>query len=314
MATAEVFEAPEQAVSLSALSEESLGELRLREPEALRKLERSLRRHGQLEPIVVFRDQQVFEVLDGFKRLEVARELDWDKLRARVAQVDALGAKVLLLDLHGRRGLTALEEAWLVRSLYRGHGMSQGSIGARLGRHKSWVCRRLLLAEQLDPVVQADVRLGLLSARAALALVALPRGNQKPAAEVVARRGLTVRQTELLVADVGDCDPEDRDQRLAKWAEGKRSSEPAAPRKVRSEADWLVHDITTMRNVGARLEARLLSTPSGVFTEGAAEIIRRGLEGLLPVLGALSTTLQAHLDDHDEDDASAQRALVQVVT
>ena len=73
-----------------------------------------------------------------------------------------------------------------------------------------------------------------------------------------------------------------------------------------------MHDITTMRNVGARLEARLLSTPSGAFTEGAAEIIRRGLEGLLPVLDALGTTVQIHLDDHDaEDDASVQRALAQ---
>lgn len=30
----------------------------------------------------------------------------------------------------------------LVRSLYRTHALTQGAIGARLGRHKSWVCRR----------------------------------------------------------------------------------------------------------------------------------------------------------------------------
>jgi hypothetical protein len=39
--------------------------------------------------------------------------------RVRVADTDALKAKVLLLDLHGRRGRTGLEEAWLVRSLHR---------------------------------------------------------------------------------------------------------------------------------------------------------------------------------------------------
>jgi ParB family transcriptional regulator, chromosome partitioning protein len=310
-----VFEENERLVPLEELSEESLGELRLREPEALRQLERSLRRHGQLEPLVVFRRQQVFELLDGFKRLQVARELDWHELRVRVAIVDAVGAKVLLLELHGRRGLTSLEEAWLVRALYREHGMSQGNIGARLGRHKSWVCRRLLLAEQLDPVVQADVRLGLLSARAALALVVLPRGNQKRAADVAVRRGMTVRQTALLVADLSDCDPSALEQRLFDWAEGKRSNAPAQPRKARSEADWLVHDINTLRNVGARLEARLLATPSSAFPQGVDEIILRGLLGLLPVLDALANTMRSQLSVNDAlDDTPTRQALTQVAT
>lgn len=303
-----MFETPERAVSLSELSEAGLGELRLREPDAVRKLERSLRRHGQLEPIVVFRGDEALEVLDGFKRVHVARELGWQELRARLAEVDALGAKLLLLELHGRRGLTALEEAWLVRSLYRVHGMSQGSIGARLGRHKSWVCRRLLLAEQLDVVVQADVRLGLLSPRAALVLAALPRGNQKDAANVVARRGLTVRQTELLVGELADCDPGDYPQRLAQWAEGKRGSETRLPHKTRSEADWLAHDITTLRNVGARLEARLLSTSSGAFSEGTSELLRRGLHGLLPVLDALIITVRARLDPAVTNGSAAKDA------
>jgi ParB-like chromosome segregation protein Spo0J len=294
------FRGTERSAPLSELSEAALGELRLREPDAVRKLEQSLRRHGQLEPLVTFSEAEggPLEVLDGFKRLHVARQLRWSELRVRVANVERLQAKVLLLDLHGQRGLSALEEAWLVRSLYRTHTLSQGAIGARLGRHKSWVSRRLLLAEQLDAVVQADVRLGLLSPRAALSLVALPRGNQKAVADVVVRRALTTRQTELLVQDLTSCEPGVMAQRLADWAQGERTQQPVRPRKARSrsEADWISQDITILRNVGARLEARLLSTLPGTLTEGAEQVIDRGLTGLLPVLDALANTARKKLE------------------
>ena len=70
-----------------------------------------------------------------------------------------------------------------MRSLYRDDGLRQPEIARRLGRHKSWVCRRLMLVEALDPAVQADVRLGLLAPRAAAPDARLPRGNQRRAAD-----------------------------------------------------------------------------------------------------------------------------------
>lgn len=300
----EVVLEPERLSPLSEFSENALGEIRLREPEAVRRMEQSLRRHGQLEPIPAFPESGLLEVVDGFKRLHVARELGWPRLRVRVAALDAVQAKVLLLELHGHRGLTALEEAWLVRSLYRTDQLSQGAIGARLGRHKSWVCRRLLLAEQLDGAIQADVRLGLIKPRAALSLVALPRGNQKAAADVVARRGLTTRQTDLLVRDLTSCSPSEISQHLVDWGQGKPLEDKLHSRKARSEADWIAHDITTLCNVGARLQARLLSTPPGALSEGAEQIIRRGLVGLLPVLDAVTTTVRTKLAPQTDEEAA----------
>lgn len=286
----------EWRAAVSELSDDALGGLRLREQTALDKLERSLRRHGQLEALVVFESSERLEVLDGFKRLHVARTLDWGELRVRVAEVDIACAKVLLLELHGRRGLTALEEAWLVRSLYREHGMSQGAIGERLARHKSWISRRLLLAEQVDSSVQADVRLGLIAPKAAEALAVLSRGNQKPAAEIVASRGLTVRQTQLLVEDLCSCQAAERDERLRAWASGKAVGDPRfTPRAARSEADWIAQDIATLRRVGARLEARLLGAPLNSLSSGAEQVVLQGLQGLRPVLGALTNTLDSTL-------------------
>jgi ParB/RepB/Spo0J family partition protein len=273
---------------------ERFAALRLCEAPALEAMRRSLERHGQLTPIVAFAARDQIETLDGFKRLRAARALGWPTVAITMAEVaDDIAAKVRLVELHQRCGLTALEEGWLVRSLYRDDGLSQPEIARRLDKHKSWVCRRLILVEALDSTVQADVRIGLLAPRAAIALAALPRGNQVPASGVVIRRGLTVGQTERLVAELRE-QPDDA-ARTA-WIAQRLEAAPAPldPRRTRtprSEADAMVTDIATLLRVGARLQARLLGTPLGALGAPATELVLDGLGTLAPVLTALARTV-----------------------
>jgi ParB/RepB/Spo0J family partition protein len=297
-------------VDLTELGE-GLAALRLCDAAALEAMRRSLSRHGQLSPLCLFVERGQLEIIDGFKRVRAARALSLRTLRACVADVDVVGAKVQLAALHDRRGLTELEEAWLIRSLYRDHGLSQPAIATRLGRHKSWVLRRLMLVEALDPVVQADVRLGLLAPRAAVAVSQLPRGNQHDLAGLVVRRGLTVRQTELVVAellDLGD------DAARARHIAARRDGVPPGTRPgvrptraAKSEIDWLAGDIRTVRLVAARLEARLAQGSLRAIGPEASAIAEQSLLSLVPVLDALRRTLQIACDPRatiaDEDAA-----------
>jgi hypothetical protein len=135
------------------------------------------------------------------------------------------------------------------------------------------------------------VRLGLIAPRAAVAVSRLPRGNQQAASAVVVGRGLTVRQTELLIEDALEL-PDDaaRTALLARRLDGPATTKPPGPRPsrtVRNEADWMSVDIVRVRDIAARLEARLLATPLEVFSTGAAELIRDALVHLSPVLRAL---------------------------
>jgi hypothetical protein len=63
-----------------------------------------------------------------------------------------------------------------------------------LGRHKSWVHRRLALVERLCEEAREDLRLGLLSATAARQLVRLPAGNQPQPLAVWRREQLSLRE------------------------------------------------------------------------------------------------------------------------
>jgi ParB-like chromosome segregation protein Spo0J len=153
--------------------------------EAEETMARSLRRYGQISPVVVCLREEVPVLVDGFKRLAAARGLKgFGTLSARRIEADERGAKAAMYGLNRTgRHFGELEEAWLVQALVREDGLSQVEVAVLLARHKSWVCRRLAMMEKLCAAAQEDLRLGLLSPTMARQLVRLPAGNQQGALE-----------------------------------------------------------------------------------------------------------------------------------
>jgi ParB-like chromosome segregation protein Spo0J len=297
MAQSQITAPEEHVVAIGDLGE-SHASLRVLDGGAVRAMRESLLHHGQLTSLAAHRPREApgsMEVLDGFKRLLAARELQWTHLRVRVLPVDGAAAKVVMSVLNRGRTLSELEEAWLVRALYREDRLGQPEIGRLLGRHKSWVSRRLLLAEGLDETVQVDVRLGLLAVSAAVALARLPRCNQRRAAEVVIGRGMTKAQAERLVSVVLSLPDGEHEAMIDAALEELLEESGAAcgrrrPRE-RSPAESIGGDVAVLVRTCGRLQARLLERPLISFGEPAARLITDGLAGLLPVLGALQQSL-----------------------
>ncbi len=171
---------------------ERYGRYRLHVPEAERAMARSLERYGQLSPVVVCRRDGRYELIDGFKRLGAVRGLSGiDCLSARLMEADERTVKAAIYGLNRAGGRTReLEEAWIVHALVREDGMSQVEVAELLGRHKSWVCRRLALIERLSAKARDDLRVGLLSPTAARQIVRLPQGNQAEVLDAVRREAL----------------------------------------------------------------------------------------------------------------------------
>lgn len=278
------------AIDLAELGE-GLSPLRLRSPESLRVLEQSLSHHGQLVAVVCSRCGDAVELVDGFKRLASARRLGWRTLRAEIHEVAGPAAKLLLYQSNARQELTALEEAWLVRALYRDDRLNQPQIAQLLGRNKSWVCRRLVLAEGLVESVEANVRLGLLSATAGREVARLPRGNQEAAAQVIARRGLTTRQTTQLVERLLAA-PDDRERAsLIADLAWMIAAPPGVRRTPMTPGEAIIADATAVSYRAARLHARLLERRLSTLGPEVEPIVTRRLDELGDVLAALSRTL-----------------------
>ncbi len=174
---------------------------RLYAPDAERAMSRSLQHYGQLSPVVLCEREGRHELIDGFKRLGAARQLEkFERLEARLLEVDERGAKAAIYGLNHVGGRTReLEEAWIVHALVREDGLTQLEVAELLGRHKSWVCRRLALIEKLCAEAREELRVGLLSATAARHLVRLPEGNQTRVLEVIRREALSTEELSRVV-------------------------------------------------------------------------------------------------------------------
>ena len=185
-----------------AVAELGLGyrRYRLADPSSEESMARSLSSYGQLAPVTACWRNDRAELLDGFKRQAAAIQMAWPTLSVRLVEADERSAKAAIVGLN-RTGQhpSELEEAWIVQALVREDGLSQVEAAQLLGKHKSWVCRRLALLERLGVEAQSELRLGLLSAGVARQLTRLPVGNQAAVLTAARRDALTAVEVQGVV-------------------------------------------------------------------------------------------------------------------
>ena len=275
----------------------SLCAMRLCVAEAQKQMQLSLSRLGQLTPVQAWRTNTSgsLEIFDGVKRWRAAQALSWPSLRVDVHALDAAGAKVRLLQCNTASGLSDLEVAWVVRSLYREEHLDQPQIAQLLGHDKSWVCRKLMLAEGLSDELTANVRLGLLSATAAAELARLQRCNQDTVAKVVIRRGLTTRQTARLVESLLAAPDAQWPALLEQASKPVCSSIPKGGASRRTPGEQMVADAWAMKRIGVRLHARLMERSLQSLGAPACDVVSKELAELKDSLGALTKTLEGRL-------------------
>jgi hypothetical protein len=276
-------------------------EFRLVRPDVVRQMQRSLYHNGQLTPLWVWAEpDSSLQLVDGFKRQQAACALQWPTVRVcELGQIGQADAKLSLALLNAGGCLSELEEAWLVQSLYRQDKLNQPQIGRLWGRTKSWVCRRLALAEGLDEAVVADVRLGLLPARTASEIARLPRGNQSAISQMAIRRGMTCAQVSRLVGEVLKCpDAESIDRLLARRQQMEPSSPAAGRPRRRTALQQVLSDIEQVCRLSARLHGLVGQPATWASSDGGTEMALGAMTDCVAVLSALSGTLQRCVQQH----------------
>jgi ParB-like chromosome segregation protein Spo0J len=181
---------------------ERFASLRIADPAAERAMLHSLEKYGQQTPVVVCQiAANECELLDGFKRLRAVRQMGVKELTVRPLDVSLRACKAAMLSLNRvGRTISGLEESLIVHSLCHDDGLNQVEIASLLGRHKSWVCRKLTLIERLCDEVQESIRLGLLPASIGGELARLQRCNQEHLLAAISSQRLTWRETREVVS------------------------------------------------------------------------------------------------------------------
>ena len=166
--------------------------------EPLSELAESIRKHGVLQPLLVRRLMDGYELIAGERRWRAARMAGLAAVPA-VVRKDTQSDESLVLGLIEnlqREDLDPIEEARGLHRLTEEFGLTHEEVAARIGRNRVSVTQAMRLLSA-SPAVQSAVGAGAISAGHARALIALESdAAQEHGLKVVLGRRLSVRQTE----------------------------------------------------------------------------------------------------------------------
>ncbi len=194
---------------------------RVFDPARIEDLARSIVRSGLLQPVVVRRAGDRYELIVGERRWRASRQAGLESIPAVVADVDA-GDRLELAIVENvqRHDLNPIELAYAYRALAE-RGATQEDIGRRVGMDRSSIANHLRLLD-LSVDIQEAVETGTLSMGHAKALLqVMEPERRKSLCERVLREGLSVRETEKTGREIAGPSPVSRQRK---------------PRETRSEA------------------------------------------------------------------------------
>ncbi len=168
-------------------------------PEALEELAASIRAQGVVQPVVVRSIGEDYELVAGERRWRAAQLAGLTEIPAVVRDLpDQAAAAIALIENIQREDLNPLEEAAALRRLIDEFGLTHQAVAEAVGRSRAAVSNLLRLLE-LAPAAARLLEDGVLEMGHGRALLGLPADRQAPAAQYVAQRGLSVRETERYV-------------------------------------------------------------------------------------------------------------------
>jgi ParB family chromosome partitioning protein len=167
--------------------------------DALQELADSIRAQGIVQPVVVRPEGGHFELVAGERRWRAAQLAGLQKIPAVIRELDSKSAAAIgLIENIQREDLNPLEEAQAFLRLIEEFDLTHQQVADSVGRSRAAVSNLLRLLDLAEPV-KDQVNKGLLNMGHARALLALIRHDQIEVAKLVVNRGLSVRETELLV-------------------------------------------------------------------------------------------------------------------
>ena len=167
---------------------------------SLQSLAESIRSHGIVQPLLVRRRSDGYELIAGERRWRAAKLAGLTRVPVVVKDVpdDSL-LEIALIENIQREDLNPIEEAQAYKKLIDTVGLTQEALAARVGRDRSYITNYLRLLRLPDDLQQL-VTEGRLSTGHARTLLALTHVDlQRRMARKIIDDGLSVRATELLV-------------------------------------------------------------------------------------------------------------------
>jgi len=213
--------------------------LRFSEKE-LDALTESVKEQGIIQPILIRKDEQGYELIAGERRLKAAKRAGLTQAPAIVREItDAELLEISIVENIQRENLTPMEEAEAYHCLMKEFGLTQEQVAARVGKSRSSVANFLRLLN-LPEEIKDSIMDGVISMGHARAILGTENtAHQRAIWRLVTSKNLSVRQTEDLVKT---------------FKEKKHQTEPKEPTSEKIYFSGLSEDLS--RHFGARVKIK----------------------------------------------------------
>jgi ParB family chromosome partitioning protein len=173
---------------------------RVFETAALEELAMSIASVGVVQPVIVRKVGDGYELIAGERRWRAAQQAGYTVIPAIIRSAsDVESLELALVENVVRQQLNPVDEAYALRVLLEDLGATQESLAARVGKSRSAIANKMRLLE-LPAAVQESLASGALSEGHGRALLGLTeRGEQLQLARRAVDKGMSVRQVEAEV-------------------------------------------------------------------------------------------------------------------
>jgi ParB family chromosome partitioning protein len=178
---------------------------RVFDPAALEELAMSIASVGVVQPVIVRKADDGYELIAGERRWRAAQQAGFTVVPAIVrAASDVESLELALVENVVRQQLNPVDEAFALKVLLEDLGVTQEKLAARVGKSRSAIANKIRLLDLPAPI-QESLASGAVSEGHARALLSLEgRGEQIRLARRIAEKGLSVRQVEEEVRRRGE--------------------------------------------------------------------------------------------------------------
>jgi ParB family chromosome partitioning protein len=241
--------APTNSLSIRSIHPNPVQPRSIFQPERLEELAASIRANGIIQPLIVRRSGDEYQIIAGERRWRAAQMAGLTEVPVVVQDVaDARMLEVALIENIQREDLNPIETAHAYERLHRELGLSQEEIGRRTGKDRTSIVNTMRLLRLPDPV-QSLLAAQRLSMGHARAILGLPTEEQQiEIAEKASAQGMSVRQVEGLVQELTSERP----------GKGRKQKEP---RKTDPNVQAAVEELT--RVLGTRVKIVEVSDQHG---------------------------------------------------
>lgn len=172
---------------------------------ALNDLASSIKQHGIIQPLVVRRLGEKYEIIAGERRYKAATKAGLTSVPAVITVIDdQTSAEVALVENIQRKDLTAIEEARSYKNLIDKNGMTQEEVAKKMGLSQSAIANKLRLLNLSDKVQEALLNEKISERHARALLVLNDLSEQDKWLDKILNERLTVRQLDTLLKKESD--------------------------------------------------------------------------------------------------------------